>query len=396
MRHFLDAVFVTIGCLSAILLLCFNADQCFAQSHQPSAVQVDEIAATKLAQLWEFHALDTSASLRGLHVFDAKNIWASGSGGTVVCSSDAGENWRVLRIKGASELDVRDIHLIDAATVIAMTAGSPARIYRSADAGLNWKIVFEATDERVFFDSISFFDAQRGIVMSDPVDGRFVLVATEDGGRTWEPIKNAPAALSGEAGFAASGTNMTIIGKQKVLIGLGGGDVDQPRPDSRVLISSDGYQSWEAAAVPIRSHSSAGIFSIRFATEKDGVAVGGNYEDSESTGDNFAVTSDGGECWFVPSKRQPPSGFRSCVDLWVNGKQEHFVAVGPNGTDLSKDFGKSWHRVSDHGFHVIQFSPDGRVGWAAGSDGRIAKWLGVSGLPDRIEYKSGTNNLREK
>ena len=52
-----------------------------------------------------------------------------------------------------------------------------------------------------------------------------------------------------------------------------------------------------------------------------------------------------------------------------------FVAVGPNGTDLSTDLGKNWVRVSNQGFHAIQFSANGSVGWATGDDGRIAKWV---------------------
>ena len=54
------------------------------------------------------------------------------------------------------------------------------------------------------------------------------------------------------------------------------------------------------------------------------------------------------------------------------------IAVGTNGTDASSDLGKQWQRISDEGFHAVEFTPDSAHGWACGSDGRIAKWLGVS------------------
>jgi hypothetical protein len=122
---------------------------------------------------------------------------------------------------------------------------------------------------------------------------------------------------------------------------------------------------------------SAGIFSICFANGNDGVVVGGDYKQPDDDSDNYAVTRDGGLTWTTPKPRQPPSGFRSCVATWRDGREVNFVAVGTNGTDLSTDLGTQWRRVSNEGFHAVEFTPDGKQGWACGSDGRVAKWLGV-------------------
>ena len=136
----------------------------------------------------------------------------------------------------------------------------------------------EQTDKRVFFDAISFFDDTHGIAMSDPVDGRLFLLKTADGGFSWKLLENAPTTNPGEGGFAASGTNMTTVGKHRVIIGLGSGVADQPPQPSRVVFSDDQMKEWNAAAVPMPRHPSAGIFSIAFANDNDGVAVGGDYE----------------------------------------------------------------------------------------------------------------------
>jgi len=75
--------------------------------------------------------------------------------------------------------------------------------------------------------------------------------------------------------------------------------------------------------------------------------------------------------------QSPLSGYRSCVALGLDFLSNPIlIAVGPNGTDVSRDLGESWKRTSDEGFHALDFSPDRKAGWAAGSDGRIGRWLG--------------------
>lgn len=327
---------------------------------------------------WVLIDVDTQASLRGLHVLSENDIWASGTGGTIVNSINGGETWRVKIVPGAEELDFRDIHAIDDGTVVAITSGTPARIYRTTDGGSNWKLMYENKDERVFLDALSFWDDQTGIVMGDPIGESLFLLATSDGGKTWKRRKDVPRVLPGEAGFAASGTNMITTGSQKVFIGLGSHQAEKSKKTSRILISDNAGTDWSAATVPIKRNPSSGIFSICFANPKDGVAVGGDYQQPDGTSSNYAATHDGGKTWKTPSRRRPPSGFRSCVAKWVDGREVNFVAVGTNGTDLSTDLGNQWRRVSNEGFHAIDFTPDGKHGWATGSDGRVGKWLGIA------------------
>ena len=327
---------------------------------------------------WKLVDVDSKTSLRGLHVLSEKDIWASGSGGTIIHSIDGGQTWRVKIVPGAEELDFRDIHAMDDASIVAITSGTPARIYRTVDGGSNWKLVYENADERVFLDALSCWDDQTGIVMGDPIDNKLFLLGTSDGGKSWERYKQTPRLLRGEAGFAASGTNMFTSGKQKAFIALGGDLPDKSTNASRILVSDDAGKVWAAAKVPMARNASAGIFSICFANPLDGVAVGGDYKQPDDTTNNYATTHDGGKSWQIPNKRQPPSGYRSCVAKWVDGREVNFVSVGPSGTDLSSDLGDHWRRVSNEGFHAVDFTPDGKHGWATGADGRIAQWLGIS------------------
>ena len=339
------------------------------------AEPMSQQAPAKRAPVWELVEVDCKqASLRGLHVLDSKHIFASGTKGTVVHSVDGGANWSVQSIVGAEELDFRDIHAIDANNILIISAGTPARIYRSENGCKTWTKVLERADPKFFFDAIDFWDQQTGIVMGDPIEGKLCLFKTVDGGTTWKPLESAPQTNPGEAGFAASGTNAITVGKNRLLIALGGATENTSPNSSRVLMSEDRGATWTVAKVPIKRSPSAGIFSLHFAGEQDVIAVGGDYKNQDTVDGTLARSTDGGKAWTSIKSQHGLTGYRSCISSASHG---NLIAVGPNGTDGSFDSGESWTRLSDEGFHAIDFSTDGKTGWATGAVGRIAKWVGT-------------------
>lgn len=219
--------------------------------------------------------------------------------------------------------------------------------------------------------------------MSDPVEGRLFLVGTNDGGKTWKPLPQSrmPQLEPGEAGFAASGTNICTLGEKGLAVALANGSVNRGNMTSRILYSPDHGNTWSSWQTPIRTNKSSGIFSTCFVDRNHGCIVGGDFKNPDLIASNYAITSDGGTTWTTPSPRVPPSGYRSCVAKLNHGKEVYLIAVGPNGTDLSSDLGSKWRRISNHGFHAVQFSPSGRSGWASGLDGKIARWIGATSSP---------------
>lgn len=377
-------------CLLFPCLLCLFIPLSFATSTRSTCVaqeveklRIDQDTVSTVRSPWEFVSIDSKASLRGLCVFNDREIWTSGSRGTVAHSYDGGKNWRVNQIEGAEELDFRDVQAIDEGTAVVISTGSPGRIYRTTNGGGRWKLCYENKNPQVFFDSIAFWNKRYGVAMSDPIDGQLLLVGTNDGGKSWRPLPRSrmPKIEPGEAGFAASGTNMCTLGDQGLAIALANGSSDRVNLTSRILYSPDHGSTWSDWRTPIRTNKSSGIFSTCFIDRKHGCVVGGNFKKPELTDSNYAVTNDGGETWSTPSPRVPPSGYRSCVAKLNHGKEVYLIAVGPNGTDLSSDLGAKWRRISNHGFHTVQFSPSGRSGWATGLEGKIARWIGAKSSP---------------
>ncbi len=331
-------------------------------------------------------ALDgTKARFRGLCVVDSGVVWASGTGGTVVRTNDAGRRWHVLSIPGASDLDLRDIHAVDDRTAYALSIGEgeKSRIYRTNDGGKTWILQYTNRDPKGFLDAIAFRDADHGLALGDPVDGRFRVLTTDDGGTTWKPIppEGMPPAWPSEGAFAASGTCLVVAGDGHAWFGTGGARA------SRVFRSPDRGRTWTAHETPVRAGTpSSGIFSLAFHDGDHGIAVGGDYKEPGRATQIVALTSDGGRTWRRPAG-QEPDGYRSAVASVPGTRGRKLVAVGPTGTDTSIDGGESWQRLGATGFNAVGFAGPG-AGWAAG-DGLIARFEGNwSGEVSRPEATS--------
>jgi photosystem II stability/assembly factor-like uncharacterized protein len=329
-----------------------------------------------LAQ-WTPQQSRTTARFRGVSAVSRTIVWASGNGGTYARTTDGGATWQSAVVPGAGQLDFRDVQAVDANTayLLSIGPGEASRIYKTTDGGRDWTLQFTNHNPKAFFDAFAFWDARTGIAMSDPVDGRFILIRTTDGGANWKelPVEKSPQALEGDGAFAASGTCITIQGKQNVWFGTGGAAV------ARVFSSTDGGDTWKVAATPITAgNASSGIFSIAFKDAKTGVIVGGDYKKENETGNNVAITTDGGATW-TPAKGPRPSGFRSAVAYVPGTRGPTLVAVGPSGSDYSVDNGASWVSLGSMGVHAVSFAGVD-AGWAVGEGGRIGKCAGA--LPE--------------
>jgi photosystem II stability/assembly factor-like uncharacterized protein len=314
---------------------------------------------------WTSLSTGVTARLRGISAVNARVVWASGANGTVLRTADGGTTWRRLTIPDADKLDFRDIDAVNEATayVLSIGPGDLSRIYKTSNAGVSWTGQFVNPDPKAFFDAMDFWDADRGVAVSDSVDGQFVILTTGDGGRSWSrvPADQLPPALPNEGFFAASGTNVATVAPNHVWMGTGAAG------EARVLRSSDGGRTWQVSRTPLAAGPTSGIFSIAFRDAMHGIVVGGDYKMEWAAVDNAAITSDGGATW-TPVKGL--SGFRSVVTyLSLDGKS--VVAVGPSGTDYSQDGGRSWTALPGPGFHT--FTVAAGVGFGAGENGAIAR-----------------------
>ena len=215
-------------------------------------------------------------------------------------TTDGGRTWQDVSPPGSAGLLFRDVEAQSAyrASVLAIGEGEASRIYTTFDGGRHWKLAFVNDDPAAFYDCMDFFaGGRRGLAMSDPVDGKFRIAATDDWGLSWHvlPDDGMPPAVAGEFGFAASGTCLVTSGARDAWFGSGGGA-------SRVFHSRDGGLNWTVADAPIPAAAAGGVFSLAFRNPREGVIVGGDFTAPTNGVRASGFTRDGGATW---TRRRP-------------------------------------------------------------------------------------------
>ena len=245
--------------------------------------------------------------------------------------------------------------------VFAISIGNPALLFK------NGKVVYKEIHPKVFYDSMEFWNENEGIAVGDFTENCISIIITRDGGNNWNKLDCTVfnQIIEGEGFFAASDTNISIIGN-KTWIASGG-------KNSRVYFSNDKGRTWEIFNTPVlQGESTTGIFSMDFYDQNNGYAIGGDYTKPEIDSLNKIFTVDGGKTWKTIADNSSP-GYRSCVQYFPNSKGKKILVVGYNGVDYSSDYGNTWRNLSNESYYTFRFLNDS-VAFAAGK-GKISKFV---------------------
>lgn len=327
-------------------------------------------------QVWSVQTGGVDTNLRGMDgAYDqplqkggdhSPVLWVCGSNGVILRSKDGGKAWKRLRVEGSDGLglDFRGIRAFGAATALLMSVGDSgkSRIYKTTNGGETWRLQYTDQRKEFFLDALVCLSETRCFAISDPVEGKFLLLQTEDG-EHWKELsrEGMPRALPGEGVFAASGTSLAICRGNDIFFGTGG-------PAARVFHSPDLGSTWSVAATPIVSGTaSAGIFSLACSGDRLAI-VGGDYLNTTQPFRVAAYSLDQGASWQLSPSG--PGGFRSAVAFLDKAT---LVAVGPEGEDVSFDGGVNWKRSGSLNLNAV-FVLDGRNIWAAGPKGTVVRY----------------------
>lgn len=304
-------------------------------------------------------------SLRGLSVVTDNIIWVSGSNGTVGRSTNAGKNWKWFTVKGFEKADFRDIEGFDANVAVIIAVAEPAYILKTNDGGESWRIVYENKTKGMFLDAMDFANNQSGIVIGDPIDGKVFGAYTNNSGNTWTEWthEERPVADTGEAFFAASGSNIKYFENKNYFMVSGGKKARLFTNQSTALLPLlQGKESTGANAIDIYDNGKAD------KPGKNMIVVGGDFSTDTSSLQNCFYTTNGGKDWIKPVT--PPHGYRSSVEYL---SKKIIISCGLTGVDYSTDQGKNWQWISREGFHVCKIAKNGSSVFLAGSNGKIGK-----------------------
>lgn len=340
------------------VLICsiFLMVSCKKETEKPVAIEFSSVTVETIFQ-------DSLLSIRAIELLADKSLAFAANNGTFGLYNVKDNTWMTSK-QSHDTLNLQFRAVAHTTTDFFMlSVENPALLYKTGDAG-QMELVYKEVHEKVFYDAMQFWNDQEGIAIGDPTDDCLSIIITRDGGFTWNKLtcNQLPKIKDGEAAFAASNTNIAIVGNH-TWIATGGNA-------SRVLYSSDKGQTWDVFETPIiQGLPTTGMYSIAFYDEKNGFAIGGDYTKPDDNQSNKIKTTDGGKTWQLVAQGQQP-GYSSCVLFVPNSDAEKLIAVG-SGIDYSDDGGMNWKRLSDESFHTIRFLNDS-VAFAAGN-GRISK-----------------------
>jgi photosystem II stability/assembly factor-like uncharacterized protein len=330
----------------------------------------------------------TTQLLIAVSPVNSRVVWAAGTGGTYVVTTNGGATWRSGVVPGAESLQFRDVQGVSDRVAYLMSIGNDTgdfRIYKTEDAGAHWTIQFTNKTTNAFYDCFAFWSPDRGIAHSDSVNGVFPDIRT-DNGTTWHSIApSMPPALSGEASFSSSGTCITTQGLQNAWITTGGSSI------ARILATRDGGYTWNAYDTPLVSNPNAGGLSVAFRDPWHGIVGGGDLTNDSAT--QAATSSDGGQRWTLTTKPPIPGaifclayvrGVEHYDDWWHrddSGEHDRSVVITtetqPNFSSgaaaWTPDEGQTWYKLPDvSGYWGVAFA-NPEAGWFVGNNGQILK-----------------------
>lgn len=286
--------------------------------------------------------------------------WVAGGSAIIVRTTNGGTTWAQCASVGLAG-DVYNIFAIDDLTAFCTTSPAATFVYKTTDGGATWTQVFTQTGG--FVDIIWFFDATNGIIIGDPVGGRWTIFKTTNAGTTWDSTGSYLVAPAGEAGWnnaSFSNGNEFYFGTNK----------------NKIYHSTNKGGSFTAIPVP----TIANTFGIWFNSLTDGMVTG-------TTG---VSTTNGGTTW-SPMTLQGTSGTVYSVvgsgNVWTYCRGAAIYTTTDNGATWTTAFTFS----AGSSINDLRKSRVGTTGWALTSAGLIAKGTNI-GLPVELSAFTASTN----
>ncbi|TSJ40223.1 oxidoreductase [Mucilaginibacter corticis] len=315
------------------------------------------LSASAIAQRIELLQQGKPTSIRGLSVVDNNVAWVSGSKGNIAITTDGGKTWDWQQVKGFEKSDFRDIEAFSDKEAVIMSSGTPALILKTVDGGANWKVNYRNTDTAYFLDAMDFINTKHGFVMGDPINNKFLLIETNDGGNTWNPF-DGPDAIKNQAAFAASGTCL-VTDNKLFAIATGGSAAE-------LIVKNTKSVGWLHQPAPvIHGKSAQGAFSVAIGNNHL-IVVGGDYQKDKQQDSTACYSVDKGLTWHMANTF--PAGYQSCVTYI---RDNTFLSTGTSGTNITLDGGKNYAKIDVSSYNVCRKAKHGNLVLLAGDNGKI-------------------------
>lgn len=256
-------------------------------------------------------------------------------------SIDGGNTWDAHTVVSTpSSYRTCDIYAFNKDTTFVLLADFSnlgGGLYKTVDGGVTWSRTPNIfNDPSSFPDGITFFDSQNGITFGDPINGKYEIYTTSDGGFTWlaVPAANCPAPLSSSEYGA---TDAIAAFGSTVYCGTNNG---------RILKSTDKGLTWNTKTVNITNWAWSEDFALR--NENELMVFGG----IDFPNNGYAKSIDGGDTWTLLNGTfgTPIQGVRNGDIAFIKGSTNTYMVLGQldtPGTLVTTDGGDTWTKLEN-------------------------------------------------
>lgn len=306
---------------------------------------------------WFGLTTNTSASLYDICFINANTGIAVGSGGVIIRTINAGQNWSIIGSGTSNPL----FSLVFPEELTGYTGGNTGVVLRTLNGGASWN---PRAGCSINIRSISFLNVNTGITAG----GGTLMCYTTDGGQSWNP-RYAPQ-------FAVTG--VTFLNSTTLLTSA------TDMPGAVIYKSTNSGYNW--STVHTLNNSGLDVMyslgCIYFKDALTGFSTGSCISYSQMWG-HIYKTINGGDNWSLSGVT--PSAANSCINGIYFGDPSTGFAAGNNGVIMrSTNSGSNWDVQSTGTTTVLNsiYMLNALTGYACGNNGIILKTTngGVTGF----------------
>jgi photosystem II stability/assembly factor-like uncharacterized protein len=304
-------------------------------------------------------------------------------------TTDGGTTWisKAVTLPSTTALGIGNISATSATTAyisaFPVTAGTATQgVYKTTKSGNTWsKITGAAFGANSFVNLVHFFDATNGVVMGDPVNGKFEVYKTSNGiGWSAVTAANLPTPLNGsEFGY----TNKFTTKGNTIWIGTDNG---------RLLRSTDKGATWTAITTPVADFGGAttttSVADFTFRDDNNGIIMRQNYDATPAYVDyTLFRTTDGGATWTdITDVNQIV--YHSGIAYAGNVLYSNGSSANNFGTSFSTDDGATWNEVDVLSHTCLEFLSE-----SVGFSGGFASSTTAGGIYKLVPAAASTNTF---
>lgn len=310
-----------------LLFLCF----CFAGLNWVSA------------QWNRLNQLSTTKTLFSVCFPDENTGYASGADGTLLKTIDAGASWTPLVSNTTMYLESMSFMNADTG-IITGASQDGGIILKTTDGGQTWTTRNFSTGS--WYLGVHFVNERYGFVAGSWSNGNNgLLMKTTDGGNSW--VGNYPSEAPLNSCFFLDSLTGYVVGDRGI-----------------ILKTTDGAGSWSATTPTFRN-----LYDIFFTSYSTGYAAGAGI---------LLKTTDAGATW----TECPLLIYTDLLSIFFTSPSNGYVA-GLNGIIyMTSDDGQSWtlsKSNTDEDLFSLHFI-DANTGYASGANGTILKTVNAGAL----------------